>query len=32
MKRILVAEDEQNIRQMLVLNLNRAGYEVVESR
>ena len=31
MKRILVAEDEQNILQMLVMNLNRAGYEVVEA-
>ncbi len=31
MKRILVAEDEQNIREFVVINLNRAGYETVEA-
>lgn len=31
MKRILVAEDEQNIREFVVINLNRSGYETVEA-
>lgn len=31
MKRILVAEDEQTIREFVVINLKRAGYEVVEA-
>lgn len=31
MKRILVAEDEQNIREFVVINLKRAGYETVEA-
>ncbi|MDR0404223.1 MAG: response regulator transcription factor [Oscillospiraceae bacterium] len=30
MKRILVAEDESTIREFIVLNLERAGYEVTE--
>lgn len=29
--RILVAEDEENIRDFIVINLKRAGYEVVEA-
>ncbi len=31
MKKILVAEDEQNIREFVVINLKRAGYETVEA-
>lgn len=31
MKRILVAEDEQNIREFVVINLKRAGYQTVEA-
>lgn len=31
MKRILVAEDEQTIREFVVINLKRAGYEVTEA-
>lgn len=31
MKKILLAEDEQSIREFVVINLNRAGYEVVEA-
>lgn len=31
MKRILVVEDEQNIREFVVINLKRAGYETVEA-
>ncbi len=31
MKRILVAEDEQAIREFIVINLERSGYEVVEA-
>jgi len=31
MKRILVAEDEQAIREFVVINLKRAGYEVWEA-
>ena len=30
MKRILVVEDEDNIRAFVVLNLKRVGYEVVD--
>ena len=30
-RRILVLEDEENIRSFLVLNLKRAGYEVIEA-
>ena len=29
--RILVAEDERNLRQVLVLTLQNAGYEVIEA-
>ena len=31
MKKVLVLEDESNIRSFVVLNLNRAGYETVEA-
>ena len=31
MKKILVLEDEPNIRSFVVINLNRAGYEAVEA-
>ena len=31
MKRVLVAEDEQNIREFVVINLQRAGYEIIEA-
>ncbi len=31
MKRILVVEDEANIREFVVINLQRAGYEVLEA-
>ncbi len=31
MKRILVVEDEASIREFVVINLNRAGYETVEA-
>ena len=31
MKKILVLEDEANIRSFVVLNLNRAGYETIEA-
>lgn len=31
MKKVLVAEDEQNIREFVVINLERAGYEVTEA-
>jgi len=31
MKKILVLEDETSIRSFVVINLNRAGYEVVEA-
>lgn len=30
-KKLLVLEDEENIRSFLVLNLKRAGYEVIEA-
>ena len=30
-KRILIAEDEQAIREFVVINLQRAGYETVEA-
>lgn len=32
MKKILVAEDEQNIREFVVINLERAGYQAVEAQ
>ena len=31
MRKILVAEDEQNIREFVVINLERAGYETFEA-
>lgn len=31
MKRVLVAEDESSIREFIVINLKRSGYEVVEA-
>ncbi len=31
MKRVLVAEDETSIREFIVINLQRGGYEVVEA-
>ena len=31
MKKILVCEDEAAIRDFVVINLRRAGYEVVEA-
>ena len=31
MKRILVAEDEENIREFVVINLIRAGYDVLQA-
>lgn len=31
MKRILVVEDEDNIREFVVINLNRSGYDTVEA-
>jgi DNA-binding response OmpR family regulator len=31
MKRVLVAEDEASIREFIVINLERAGYEVVQA-
>ena len=30
MKKVLVLEDESSIRSFIVINLRRAGYEVVE--
>lgn len=31
MKKVLVAEDEQNIREFVVINLERAGYQIIEA-
>ena len=31
MKKVLVAEDEQAIREFVVINLKRAGYEAYEA-
>ena len=31
MKTVLVAEDEQNIREFVVINLERAGYTITEA-
>ncbi len=31
MKRILIAEDEKSIREMVVFNLKRNGYEAAEA-
>ena len=30
MKKVLVLEDEANIRSFVVINLKRAGYEAIE--
>ena len=30
MKRILICEDEDTIREFVVINLKRAGYDVVD--
>ena len=31
MKKVLIMEDEQNIRSFVVINLKRAGYDVIEA-
>ena len=31
MKKVLVLEDEANIRSFVVINLKRAGYEAIEA-
>ena len=31
MKKVLVLEDESSIRSFIVINLRRAGYEVIEA-
>ncbi|MBR5217258.1 MAG: response regulator, partial [Oscillospiraceae bacterium] len=31
MKKVLVLEDESSIRSFIVINLQRAGYEVIEA-
>ena len=31
MKKVLIAEDEANIRELVAINLRRAGYEVTEA-
>ena len=31
MKKVLIMEDEENIRSFVVINLRRAGYEVLEA-
>ena len=31
MKRVLVAEDEASIREFVIINLKRSGYEVLEA-
>ena len=31
MKKVLIMEDELNIRSFVVINLNRAGYQTVEA-
>ena len=31
MKKVMIMEDEENIRNFVVINLNRAGYEVIEA-
>ena len=32
MKRVLIAEDEAAIREFIVINLRRGGYDVVEAK
>ena len=31
MRKVLVLEDEENIRSFVVINLKRAGYETIEA-
>ena len=31
MRKVLILEDEENIRSFVVINLKRAGYQVVEA-
>ena len=31
MKKVLILEDEVNIRSFVVINLRRAGYDVIEA-
>ena len=31
MKKVLILEDEENIRSFVVINLQRAGYEAIEA-
>ena len=31
MKKVLIMEDEENIRSFVVINLRRAGYQVIEA-
>ena len=31
MKKVMIMEDEENIRNFVVINLNRAGYDVIEA-
>lgn len=31
MKKVLIAEDEASIREFIVINLKRSGYDVVEA-
>ena len=31
MKKVLILEDEENIRSFVVINLKRAGYEAIEA-
>ena len=31
MKKVLIMEDELNIRSFVVINLKRAGYDVIEA-
>ena len=31
MKKVLILEDEENIRSFIVINLQRAGYETLEA-
>ena len=31
MRKVLILEDEENIRSFVVINLRRAGYDVIEA-
>ena len=31
MKKVLILEDEENIRSFVVINLQRAGYKIIEA-